>query len=330
MGGGRTARAKAPESPRPPRGKTAIAKLPRFAGEFGFGERGAVANEGDVLTTGEARSTGYRVQSDLFSGPLDLLLYLVRRNELNLAELRLADITRHFLDHLAVLQFLDLDAAGEFVVMASTLVELKSREALPRPPEETAEAEPADDDGLRTELIQQLLEYRKYKEAAAAIEAQASEWLNRYPRMTSEQPRAARDHASDAIKEVELWDLVSALSRVLQRKVVESKANIVYDETPISTYVERIGEQVRAEGRVSFSSLFAGAAVRSKIIGLFLAILELLRHHGFRAEQPVDYSDIFITPPLDAPSEEAPPQVSAAVDENSGDETAVAEPAAPA
>ena len=239
----------------------------------------------------------YRVQLDLFSGPLDLLLYLVRRNEVDLVQLPIARITRQFFQFLEVLEFLDLDMVGDFVVMASTLVELKSRQVLPRAEEEEPDEVPLADDSC-SELIQQLLEYKKYKDAALALEQQAAEWQERYPRLSDDRPTSGKDHAADPIKEVELWDLVSALSRVLQKKHVEETSSIRYDDTPISTYIDRIGARVRETGRVPFSEFFEGCNLRSKIIGIFLAVLELLRHHGFRAEQSSEFSEIFVLPPL--------------------------------
>jgi len=240
----------------------------------------------------------YRVQLDLFSGPLDLLLYLVRRNEVDIVELPIARITRQFFQFLEVLEFLDLDLVGDFIVMASTLVELKSRQVLPRAEEEVETDEvPLADDSC-SELIHQLLEYKKYKDAALALEHQAAEWQERYPRLSDDRPTSAKDHAADTIKEVELWDLVSALSRVLQKKHVEETSSIRYDDTPISTYIERIGDRVRATGRVPFSEFFEGSNLRSKIIGIFLAVLELLRHHGFRAEQSSGFAEIYVLPPL--------------------------------
>jgi segregation and condensation protein A len=237
----------------------------------------------------------YRVELDRYSGPLDLLLFLVRRNELDLLDLPVAKITAQFQRYLATLQFLDLDLAGDFVVMASSLLEIKSRLALPNPEEEEVPVEVSDDP--RSGLIQQLLEYKKYKEVAPLLEERAAEWRERYPRFTDERPDAARDPSSDRIKGVELWDLVSALSRVLERRVIEEESKIRYDETPISVYVEQIGAKVREDGRVAFTALFDNASQRSRIIGIFLAILELLRHHGFRADQSDAFGEIWILPP---------------------------------
>lgn len=240
----------------------------------------------------------YRVELDIFKGPLDLLLYLVRRDELDPRNLPLAKIVHEFENFVELLEFLDLEMIGDFVVMASTLVEIKSRMALPAPEEdEVPEGELADDDPS-SDLIKRLLEYRKYKQAASALEEHAAEWQERYPRLSSDRPRVGNEPAADLIKEVELWDLVSALARVLEKKVLEQEARIRDDDTPISVYVEQVGTLVREKERVAFTSLFDQANRKSQIVGIFLAILELLRHHSFRAEQDSDFGEIWVMPPI--------------------------------
>ena len=238
----------------------------------------------------------YRVKLDSFSGPMDLLLYLVRRNEVDIVRLPIAKIMAQFLQFLEVLQLLDLDLIGDFIVLASSLIEIKSRQVLPRADDEVSEELVLADDPCG-ELIQQLLEYKRYKDAATALEQQAAAWQERYPRLSDDRPTVGKDPSADSIKEVELWDLVSALSRVIQKKVVESTSSIRYDDTPISVYIDRIGARVRETGKVPFSEFFEGSNLRSKIVGIFLAVLELLRHHGFRAEQPFEYGEIFVLPP---------------------------------
>lgn len=261
----------------------------------------------------------YRVQLDNFSGPMDLLLYLVRRNELDIVRLPIARITVQFLEFLELLQLLDLDLIGDFVVMASALIEIKSRQVLPRTEEEAPEEIPINDDPC-SELIQQLLEYKRYRDAALALEHQAAEWQERYPRLSDERPTVGKDPSADSIKEVELWDLVSALGRVIQKKVVEKSSSIRYDETPIAVYIDRIGAKVREAGRVAFSDFFEGTNLRSKIVGIFLAILELLRHHSFRAEQPVEYGEIYVLPPV-VETTEAVPETSTNVSEPAAEVT---------
>lgn len=242
-------------------------------------------------------STDYRVKLDLYCGPLDLLLYLVRREELDILRLPIARITTQFLEYLAVLEFIDFDEVGEFVVLASTLVEIKSRLLLPQ--EDQPPVEPEFQDDSRSQLIRQLLQYKQYKDAARALEERAAEWQERYPRLSDDRPRLGKDPSADRIKEVELWDLVSALARVLRKKAVEQETRIQYDDTPIAVYAQRIRRRIQAEGRVAFSAFFERTNVRSKIVGVFLAILELVRHHGYRAVQPVEYGDIWILPPVE-------------------------------
>jgi len=241
----------------------------------------------------------YRVELDLFTGPLDLLLYLVRRDEVDIIDLPIARITQQFHEFLDVLQQLDLDLVGDFVVMASTLVEIKSRNVLPTQNEEQEEPLlPGANGDPRSDLIRQLLEYKQFKEVASALEEQALQWQERYPRLSDERPSTGKNPAADRIKEVELWDLVSALGRILKRNEVDSNTTIRYDETPIQAYVEQIGGHIRQTGRVLFTSLFDDQAIRSKIIGMFLAVLELIRHHDFRCEQAEDFSEIYLLPPL--------------------------------
>lgn len=245
-------------------------------------------------------ATEYRVHLDLFTGPLDLLLYLVRRQEVNILDLPVAGITQQYRQYIEVLTLIDVDLAADFIVMASSLAEIKSRMVLPRPEEEIEEPELETE--TQSELIQQLLEYKKFKEASFALEEHASAWQERYPRLSNERPKVSKDHSQDRIKEVELWDLVSALSRILETKEIVTHSKINYDETPIAVWAERISARVLAEGRCEFSSFFAGEKLRSRIVGIFLATLELIRHHHYRAEQPEAFQEIWILPPLESKS----------------------------
>ncbi len=256
-------------------------------------------------------TTDYRVELDLFSGPLDLLLYLVRRNELDVANLPLAPLVAQFQDFIELLGDIDLESVGDFIVMASTLTEIKSRLVLPS---ETSDPGPDLEEDPRSDLIQQLLEYRKFKDAAQRLEDRAAQWQERYPRLTDDRPRSGRDASHDRIKEVELWDLVSALGRVLKLQEDSDHASILYDDTPIAVYVDQIGTRVRTQHSVLFYSLFDQLTLRSKIIGIFLAILELLRHHGFRAQQDSEHGDICILPPL-----EPAPELNPAATQQAGD-----------
>lgn len=261
----------------------------------------------------------YRVSLGHFTGPIDLLLYLVRRDEVGTRDLPLSRMTSQFLEFLTVLEFIDLELASEFLVVASTLVEMKSRDVLPS--EGTADAEPDESpaiDGPASELIRKMLEYRRFRDAAQEIENHALEWQARYPRLSEERPIVGKTPAADRIKEVELWDLVSALGRVLKKNDVPAEGRIRYDDTPIEVYIEQIGARVRAEGEVLFTQLFDQETMRSRIVGMFLAILELIRHHGYRAIQEGLYGEIRVLPPLPRNEQgalEALPQSDARLDQ---------------
>lgn len=242
--------------------------------------------------------TEYRVELDLFEGPLDLLLYLARRNEVDILQLPLAAVTAQFQEFYDILEFLNLEIVGDFIVTAAALVEMKSQMALPQSQDE--EKEPQIEEEHRSELIKRLIEYKRFKEASDALVEQAADWQERFPRLSSDRPQQSKDHAADRIKEVELWDLVSALGRIIRKKQIERETKIKYDDVPISVYIERIGKRVVEEERVAFSSFFEGINRRVKIVSIFMAILELIRHHNYRAEQPTAYGEIWILKPLDS------------------------------
>lgn len=249
-------------------------------------------------------NAAYRVElAELFDGPLDLLLYLVRKDEINVLELSLSRIISQFLDYLNVLEIIDFDLTADFLVTAATLAEIKSRLALLRdtPAEEDAEeAELAD--VTPGNFIAHLLAYKRLREAAETLQEQALAWHDRYPRLADDRPDMRRSQALDYIKDVEVWDLVGAFARIVRKKGRDEERQMRFDETPIHLYVERIGEKIRSEGRVLFQNLFEPDADRSQVIGMFLAILELVRHHGYRAQQDQDFEDIWLSPPApDAP-----------------------------
>lgn len=260
-------------------------------------------------------TSNFRVALNDFSGPLDLLLYLIRRNEFETSEIPIATITSQFMEFMTILQVIDLELASEFVVVASTLVELKSREILPSEEEPPDVADPelaAVATGPSSEIIRKLLEYRRFRDASAALDRSAAEWQARYPRLTEERPIVGKTPSLDRIKEVELWDLVSAFGRVVQKNDVQSEGRIRYDETPIEVFVEQIGQRVREEGEVYFSRLFDRETNRGRIVGIFLAILELLRHHGYRAIQEGLFGEIRVLPPLPPEREVSTEAVTAA------------------
>lgn len=229
----------------------------------------------------------YTVALDAFHGPLDLLLYLVRKSEVDVLDIPIAAVADQFLDYLRVMRELDLEVAGDFLVMAATLMEIKSRALLP-----ADAANPADSDkpDPRTELVKQLLEYRKFKDAAAALEERAGLQAGRVARHA---PPDATPAAGPVVKPVELWDLVSAFARLV-RETQAAGATVAVDDTPQHVYEAQVKDRVAAAGRVRFRDVFPPPHHKARLIGIFLAVLELIRHHGLGLDQPDPDGDIWL------------------------------------
>jgi segregation and condensation protein A len=233
----------------------------------------------------------FKVELDVFRGPLDLLLYLVRKHELDVTDLPIALVTEQYIAHLVVLEQLDVNDVGDFLEVASTLVELKSQLVLPRGGEE---AEVFDDP--RQQLVERLLEYKKYKDAASMLDDRSRDWQQHYPRLASDLGPRTIDPIEQPIREVELWDLVSAMGRILRESHASAPTAIVYDETPIQVYMRRIHGRLVQDGRLAFSEMFEPGMHKSAIVGIFLAVLELARHHGVRTEQTELHGEIWVVP----------------------------------
>lgn len=235
----------------------------------------------------------FAIELTEFRGPIDLLWFLVRRNEMDVNQLSLSKITAQFLDYLEVLKEIQFDSIGDFVEVASRLVELKSRTVLPRPPEEVAEDDELDP---REDLVARLLLYKEFRDAATLLDEQAASWQQRYPRLQDDLPPREVDLAEQPIQAVELWDLVSAFGRVLREQRRAQPEKILYDDTPIQVYMRRIHGLLVDRGSIPFSGLFEPGIHKSSMIGIFLAILELARHHNVRTEQADLNAEILIVP----------------------------------
>lgn len=234
----------------------------------------------------------FRIALDIYRGPLDLLLYLVRKQELDAVEISLAKVTEQFLEYIAVLEHIDLDAVGEFVDMASALMEMKSRLVVPG--EEEVEKELEDP---RQELVHRLLEYKQYRDAASMLEEQSREWRERYPRLANDLPARPLSPHEEPIRAIELWDLVSAFGRVLKEKhALPGPESIRYDETPIHVYMQQIDQRLRRDRGAPFHAFFDSAVHKSTLVGMFLAVLELVRHQHARAAQPELFGEIWLEP----------------------------------
>ena len=248
----------------------------------------------------------FAVKLDVFRGPLDLLLYLVRKHELEVVDIPLALVTDQYLEYIAVLEQIDVDAVGDFLEMASLLIEIKSRMVLPGDEEVADELEDP-----RQELVRRLLEYKQYRDAASMLEERSREWRERFPRMATDASTRPVEPHEQPIQEVELWDLVSAFGRVLKAKLAtRGPESIRYDDTPIHVYMQRIDARLRQDGRVAFTAFFDGAVHKSTLVGMFLAVLELVRHQHARAAQAELFGEIW----LEAGSETLPAEMSVVAD----------------
>lgn len=237
----------------------------------------------------------FRVALADYRGPMDLLLYLVRKHELDIVQLPVALITEQFLEHLAVLEKLDLDAVGDFVEMASTLTEIKSRMVLPHGDEVDEELPDP-----RAELVRQLLEYKRFKDAASMLDERGCAWQERFPRMAGATSLPEVDPADEPIREVELWDLVSAFGRIMRTHEGLPSTNIIYDDTPIHVFMTRIRSRLGEQQRLPVGDLFRPGMHKSTLVGIVLAILELVRDRTVHAEQSALFGEIWLTPSIES------------------------------
>lgn len=247
----------------------------------------------------------YRVRLDAYAGPLDLLLYLVKRHEIDLHDIPVAELTDQYLRHLEVIKAIDVESAGEFLVMAATLVEIKSRMIIPQSMREggdsedpTQEIEETEDP--RHELVQQLLAYKAFKDAAYALDDRAQQWEHRFPVRVKAAEKPAEENKPEEVtldlEDVNVFDLCEAFSRILETVGHLGDHAVTYDDTPISMHAEDIHDRLRSDapkGGLTLKEIFEGRKTRSEMIGLFLATLELVRQRLVRVvqdESPTDPS----------------------------------------
>jgi segregation and condensation protein A len=252
----------------------------------------------------------YKVRLEVFEGPLDLLLYLVKKDEVDIYDISIERITAQYLAYLEAFEVLHIELAGEFLVMAANLLYIKSRTLLPKdlqmPDEEADEEDP------RWELIRQLIEYRKFKEAAAHLRSQEELQSALFPRAASLDPAHAPLHDENMmLLDVGIFDLINAFQRALKRLPAEEKQEEIHEET--FTVTDRINHLMRAVDRgvsMRFDELFGSASTRSELVVTFLAVLELIRMKQFRVRQDEQFGEIWLERPLheeqdrEEPSEE--------------------------
>ena len=233
----------------------------------------------------------YKVKFEVFEGPLDLLLYLIKKQEVDIYEVNLTALATQFIEYIEVMRQLDLDIAGEFLVMASTLMYIKSRELLPVD-QQVAVEEEDDGEDPRWELIRQLVEYKKFKDAAARLQEleirQESVYRREAPKPVFESEPQKPD--------VSIFDLINAVNSILKRvaqREGESR-EIFEDKWSVSEKIEMLAKLITEKGRVKFSDLFEGATSRTEVVVTFLAMLELIRLRQIICVQTDHFAEIEI------------------------------------
>ncbi len=250
----------------------------------------------------------YLVKLDQFEGPLDLLLYLIQREEMDISDIPIARITEQYLQHIENMDMLDLTAAGDFLVMAATLLRIKARMLLPveRPGEE-GEEDP------RAELVHRLLEYKKFKEAAKRLEEHESERLRTFTRpLDGALVDEARQHGDEETFDINLPQLIKALQSVLGRFEEVVSHEIKLEPVSLEDKTALLRDRLRERGRMPFSELFEGARTRMEVIVTFMALLELIKGGAVRVHQADSHSELWMFHHEDAGEAHATPAPDAA------------------
>jgi segregation and condensation protein A len=234
----------------------------------------------------------YKVKFEVFEGPLDLLLYLIKKEEVDIYEVNLTKLATQFIEYIDMMREFDLEVAGEFLVMASTLMYIKSRELLPVDLQAQVELEDEDDTDPRWELIRQLVEYKKFKDAAVRLQVLETAQENVFPRVPI-KPEIEPDTKQRL--NVSVFDLLNAVNTILKRFASrDTSRDIFEDKWTVSEKIEQLRGVLASRERVTFSELFADATSRSEVICTFLALLELIRLKQLVCRQSDAFEEIEI------------------------------------
>ena len=222
----------------------------------------------------ESQLDSIKIKLQGFDGPLDLLVHLIKKNQMNVYDIKISVITKQYLDYLNLMQELNLDVASEFLVMAATLIHIKSKMLLPRP--ETAAGDPTDEEDPRDALVRRLLEHQHFKAAAEMLHDKETLRNAQWARPESRIEEIAGDDYEPEI-EVDLFSLLSAFKQVLERARVRPPVALPPDELPIEVRIEQLLERLSETEACGFEDLFATDATRGDMIVTFLAMLEMIR-----------------------------------------------------
>jgi segregation and condensation protein A len=246
--------------------------------------------EGFETIAGQYGSTPVQVQLPHFEGPLDLLLHLIEKHELNILDIPIAFITEEYLRYLDLMKLLDLDVAAEYLLMAATLTHIKSKELLPRPPLDQDDPADAGADP-RAELVRRLLEYKKYKDAAQGLAGFLR--LGRDVFLRGESGAAARPEPGI---DLSIFDLISALAEVLQKSKLDFSHEVETERISVRDRIREILDSIIHRGNIEFSELFAeGKLTRHRLVVTFLAILEMARLKILKVTQLDRGGPIYLT-----------------------------------
>ncbi len=252
----------------------------------------------------------YRIKLQVFEGPLDLLLFLIRKNELDIYDIPIESVTRQYIDALHTMQQLDLEVAGEFFVMAATLMEIKSRMLLPKGLHAIDPNATEDEVDPRWELVHQLLQYKKFKDAAAQLAQLAETRQNLMERHVSNLSDR-EDRPLKSVDRIELWNTFNIVLRRLAEKLIVGE--IHDDQVTVADQMEWLLNRTLTEKSFVFSALFSGGVTLRRLVATFLAVLELTRLRKLRLHQDDAFTDIVCSAVEENPLETAanPPTVTA-------------------
>ncbi len=246
----------------------------------------------------------YKVNlENVFAGPLDLLLYLVRKDEVDIYNISISKITNQYLEYIDMLRGLDLDLAGDFLVMAATLMEIKSAMLLPNSNVDDVDDQEACDP--RHTLIKQLLEYKKFKDAASLLEVKQQQREEIFTRGDSVTRSLKQNNEPELdMEQVSIWNLLETFDDLMRQTGRYQDYSTIKDDTPIDVYQVQILERLQVDGPMTFEHIFQNANNKLAMIGLFLGLLELVRNKLVWAQQP-DSGIVYLRALTDEPANEA-------------------------
>ncbi len=243
-------------------------------------------------------TTDYAIKLDIFEGPLDLLLYLIKKNEIDIYNIPVALITEQYLQYLKIIKSLNLDLAGEYLVMASTLIHIKSKMLLPVPDEPSEEENEEDP---RAELVRQLLEYQTFKEAATALEARPLLERDVFTRSAPLEDKEEKlNEDEDELIEVNVFELIEAFHRLVSRIDKKELLEIDLEKLSLTDIINEVMERLTREKNLTFEELLGERIDRRRIIYTFLAVLELIKMKMVKAYQTSAFGVIRIFPAVES------------------------------